>query len=420
MTVEFKLPDLGEGIHEAEVLKVKVEPGQTVVLDQPILEVETDKAVVEIPSPIAGIVESVHVKAGQSVKVGTTMISFASAPGVPEKTGQPQAHKPNAVTSASASKQSAQQIKSSVPTGQHVSAAPAVRQLAREMGIDIELCKGTGPAGRVLREDVLRQAAQGSGSSVASAGAASVTGSAYVLPDFSKFGSVERVPLRSIRRKIAENMTLAHVHIPAVAHFDECDITELEAFRKKQNEKLGKGDEKVTLTAFLLKAAQSGLLKYPQFNASLDEQASEIIYKRYFNIGISVATERGLIVPVVRQVDRKTVKELARELGDIVKKTREGKIELEQLQGGTFTVTNPGTIGGTGMVAMINFPEAAILAAGRADLKPVVLDNEVKIRLILPLSLCFDHRIADGAEAAQFMSHIISYLSDPNKFKSEL
>jgi pyruvate dehydrogenase E2 component (dihydrolipoamide acetyltransferase) len=415
MTIEFKLPDLGEGIHEAEVLNVKVTPGQTVEMDQPILEVETDKAVVEIPSPVAGVVENVHIKVGQLVKVGTTMISFAGVAGTNNAavtSGKAEGRKP------AVSKSVQVQQPSSAQTGQQVSAAPAVRQLAREMGVNLELCQGSGPSGRILKEDVLRQAAQG-GKTDTGLGSTGSSAQAPALPDFSKFGPIEKVALRSIRRKIAENMALAHTHIPAVAQFDECDITELEEFRQKQNKKF-KDAEKITLTALILKATVSGLLKYPQFNSSLDENAGEIIYKKYFNIGISVATDRGLIVPVVRDVDRKSVSELAQELGDIVKKTREGKIELEQLQGGSFTVTNPGTIGGTGMVAMINYPEAAILAAGRADLKPVVRDDVVKIRRILPLSLSFDHRIADGAEAAYFISHVISYLSDPSKFEAEI
>jgi pyruvate dehydrogenase E2 component (dihydrolipoamide acetyltransferase) len=408
MTIEFKLPDLGEGTHEAEILNVKVVPGQKVELDQPIIEVETDKAVVEIPSPIAGVVEQVHVKAGQTAKVGSTMISFE---GTDSKTADSKA-----VGSKAANKPTvAERVCTSEPTppaaqhaGSNVAAAPAVRQLAREMGVRLELCQGTGPNGRILKEDVLRQA-QSPGKAASGTGKAA----APQLPDFSKYGEIERTPLRSVRKKIAENMTLAHVHIPTVAHFDECDITELEEFRQGQK-------KKITLTAFIMKAVVSGLMKYPQFNASLDEETNEIIYKRYFNIGISVATERGLIVPVVRQVDRKSITELAEELAKLVSKTREGQIELDQLHGGTFTITNPGTIGGTGMLPMINFPEAAILGTARADLKPVVRDDEIKIRRILPLALCFDHRIADGAEAAYFVNHVIAYLSEPSKFKSEM
>jgi pyruvate dehydrogenase E2 component (dihydrolipoamide acetyltransferase) len=239
------------------------------------------------------------------------------------------------------------------------------------------------------------------------------------LPDFSKFGTVERIPLKSLRRKIAINMTQAWTHIPHVTICDEVDVTELDALRARYEDLVKEHGGRLTLTVFMLKALASALKKYPQFNASLDEKSGEIVFKQFYNIGVAVATERGLIVPVIKQVDQKTMIELASELADIADKTRSGKIELERLQGGTFTVTNIGSIGGTSMSPMVNFPEAAILGMAKAALKPVVHEGNIVARLILPLALSFDHRIADGAEAAYFVQHVVKKLREPFTFVLE-
>jgi pyruvate dehydrogenase E2 component (dihydrolipoamide acetyltransferase) len=487
MASDFILPDLGEGIHEAEVLNVMVQEGQTVKEDQPILEVETDKAVVEIPSPHAGTIAKIHVKPGQTVKVGSVMISYdlevvagktkpAKAEGArtskaEEKPAASEAQarsngnkngatvqsngKQTQVTAANVESPAHQPATTSGHAQGPTPAAPATRRLAREMGIDLRLVTGSGPANRVLNEDLKNYAEHGgnaNGHSQTSSGNGGATGSGttsgakqpvqslkekygqgesdkgaksefsqmtaqpFELPDFARFGATERIPLKSLRRKIAMSMTQSWTHIPHVTTFDEADVTELDTLRARYEADVKKKGGKLTLTVLTLKAVVSALKKYPQFNASLDEKTSEIVFKHYYNIGIAVATERGLIVPVIKDVDKKGIVELSAELAEIAEKTRAGKIELERLQGGTFTITNIGAIGGTGAVPMINFPECAILAMARATLRPVVKNGNIQPGLILPLSMSFDHRIADGAEAAFFVQHIVKMLQEPFTF----
>lgn len=470
MTVEFKLPDLGEGIHEAEIIAVKVKEGEMVKEDQIIFEVETDKAVVEIPSPHAGAVAKIHVAQGQTVKVGCVMIGYdiagkgQNAPATAAATAvQPTATAPvkQAVTAGNngAATVPANQAATRVLTGP-IPATPATRRLARELGIDLHQVNPSGPAGRVLKEDVMAYAAgslesrinttdaKASTSSSASAtkpataapsmkdkyGGSSADATPLTAlggmnagpveyPDFAKYGDVERLPLKSIRRKIAMNMTQAWTHIPHVTHFDEANVTELSSLVTKYEKEFAarSGDNKVrpTLTVFTIKALASALKLYPQFNSSLDENTGEIVIKRYYNIGVAVATDRGLIVPVIKNVDQKSFYDIAAELADIAAKTRSGKIELDRLQGGTFTLTNIGAIGGTSMSPMVNFPEAAILGMARASQKPIVKDGQIAIGTILPLAMSFDHRLADGAEAAYFVQHVVKLLEDPFKFVLE-
>jgi pyruvate dehydrogenase E2 component (dihydrolipoamide acetyltransferase) len=331
--------------------------------------------------------------------------------------------------------------------------------LARELSIDLHLVHGSGPAGRVLKEDVMAFAAgsleariNGNAEVAPAKGAATKaatpanqpsmadrfgvsaggpaeppaplapmsSGQPVEYPDFGKYGKVERLPLKSIRRKIAVNMTQAWTHIPHVTHFDEANVTALNSQIAKYEQDFAarSGNPKVrpTLTVFAIKAIASALKLYPQFNSSLDENTGEIVVKHYFNIGVAVATERGLIVPVIRDVDQKSFYEIAVELADIAAKTRAGKIELDRLQGGTFTLTNIGAIGGTSMSPMINFPEAAILGMARASDKPIVKNGQIEIGTILPLAMSFDHRLADGAEAAYFVQHVVKLLEDPFRF----
>lgn len=458
MSVEFKLPDLGEGIHEAEILAVKVKEGEKVKEDQPIFEVETDKAVVEIPCPVEGVVEKIHVKAGQTVTVGSVMVSFsqaASPAAIQPQQSRAESSVPEPSKEAVAATQRAQSAnngrtmaKEGAAVSGPVAAAPATRRLARELGVDLGTVAGSGPGGRIMSEDVRSYAAgklegrlmesplSESKTQTASRPARSqevslkdkyggadggttpfdggaMAAQAIDLPDFSKYGRVERVPLKSIRRKIAQNMTISWTHIPHVTTFDEADVTAFEALRVKHDQKVRDEGGRLTLTVIALKAVASGLKKYPQFNASLDEKSGELVFKHYYNIGIAVATERGLIVPVIRDVDKKTIIQLSAELADIADKTRAGKVELDRLQGGTFTITNIGAIGGTSMSPMINHPECAIMGMARAAKKPVVRDDKIEIGLILPLALSFDHRIADGAEAAMFLRHVADRLEDP-------
>lgn len=415
MPKEFRLPDLGEGLMEAEVVRVLVSEGDLVREDQVIIEVETDKAQVELPSPVAGRVAKIHVRSGETVKVGAVLITFAGAEsGAPapatraEGAGAPSG--PRVAVAAHAAPAEAR--RGPVP------ATPATRRLARELGVALTVVKGTGPGGRITEADV-RAAAKG----VAAAPAVRLDVEEPArplalpqltlppLPGFEQWGPVEREPVRSVRRRTAEHMTLAWSVIPHVTHFDQADITDLEAARRWQAMLV----PELTLTVFLLKAAALTLKSYPRFNASLDHERGELVLKRYYHLGVAVDSERGLIVPVIRDVDQKRIPELARELGALVERTRAGKATLEDLRGGTFTVTNVGRLGGTGATPIINYPEVAILGVARAREAPVVRNGAIVPRLILPLALSFDHRVLDGADAAQFMTDLVRLLEDPER-----
>ncbi|MBS1990219.1 MAG: 2-oxo acid dehydrogenase subunit E2 [Cyanobacteria bacterium SZAS LIN-3] len=474
MTVEFKLPDLGEGIHEAEIIAVKVKEGETVKEDQVIFEVETDKAVVEIPSPYAGVVEKIYMQAGQTVTVGSVMISYdlGGAKAAPAKADTAQSQSAAAAAPAKVEAKaaaagngkpatSAGALDIAVDRSRPVPATPATRRLARELGVDLYAVRGSGAAGRVMKEDVMAFAAgtlesrmsqsgvaESKSSSTATATAAPAAskgasmaekfggggggnegplnfggraaGGPIDYPDFAKFGKVERLPLKSIRRKIAQSMTQSWTLIPHVTTFDEANVTDLSKlitkYEKEFAERSGNPRVRPTMTVFVLKAVASALQRFPQFNSSLDENTGEIVIKHYYNLGVAVATDRGLIVPVIKNINEKSFYDVAVELADIAAKTRAGKIELDRLQGGTFTVTNIGAIGGTGASPMINFPECAILGMARATEKPIVKNGAIEIGTIMPLFMSFDHRLADGAEAAYFVQHVVKLLEDPFKF----
>ena len=473
MSQDFLLPDLGEGIHEAEIIAIKVKVGQSVKEDDILFEVETDKAVVEVPSPFTGVVEAIHVKEGEVAKTGCSMITIgtgagaSSAPAKEEKAAKVSDTKTQILTpvggastnggngkatpapvQTQAKSQAAHHANRDIP----VPAAPAVRALARELKVDLYEVRPSGPHGRVMKEDVRAYAAgaleskMGTGTAVAtgsrpqpaislhdkygggdeksekSGGSSSFSTPSMPsvpgeLPDFTKHGQVERVPLRSIRKKIAQSMMKSWTTIPHVTTFDEADITALNQTLKSVEKSFAeKTGSRLTLTAIVIKAVVSALQKYPQFNSSLDDEKSEIVFKKYYNIGIAVATDKGLIVPVIHNADQKSLTQIAIELQDIANKTRAGKVELEKLQGGTFTITNIGAIGGTNMSPMINHPECAILGMARGADKPVVRNGNIEIGTILPLALSFDHRLADGAEAAYFVRHIINHLEHPLNF----
>lgn len=424
MAREFKLPDLGEGLAEAEIIRVLVSEGDLVKEDQIVLEVETDKAQVELPSPFAGRVAGVHVREGERIPVGAVLLSFdggegeAREPGRPEPRAEP---RPAPV-----------ETRETAPTaeparGGPIPATPATRRLARELGVDLRLVRGSGPGGRVAAEDVQAFAAgqpravprEAPPERVAEAPRKAVIPRAVEippLPRFEQWGPVERQPLRSVRQRIAERMALAWAVVPHVSHFDQADITDLERLRHQhQAQARETGAAELTLTAFVIKAAVAALKAHPQFNASLDHEAGELVLKRYYHIGVAVDTERGLIVPVLRDADRKGLVEVAAKLADLARRTREGKIEVAELRGGTFTITNIGAIGGTGAMPIVNYPEVAILGLARAREMPVVREGQVAIRLILPLSLSFDHRVADGADAARFVAHLVRSLEEPGR-----
>jgi len=423
MARSFTLPDLGEGIHEGEVLAVPVEVGQEISEGDIILEVETDKAAVEIPSPYTGSIQEIFVTPGDIVKVGDVMMTFTSGEG--DRTVE--AERPFKTAAAPAETVAAATSPSPASREGPVPASPATRRLARERGVDLQLVSASGPAGLVTAEDV-RQFAQG-GKVDEVVPATSEPGtpnpqplpiSEPPLPDFAKWGSVERIPFRSIRRATGKQMTLAWSLIPHVNSQDVVDITKLEAFRQKHKTEIESAGGKLTLTVFALKAIATALKTYPNFNATLDTANAEIIIKQYYNIGVAVNTDRGLIVPVVRDVDRKSIKELSLELNDLVQRTRARKTTLEEMQGGTFTITNAGAMGGGFFAPIINYPEVAILGVGQARMQPVVMDRgkgdfQIVPRLMMPIVLCIDHRVLDGADAIKFMRVIIDVLEDPDE-----
>ncbi|MFH1748489.1 MAG: dihydrolipoamide acetyltransferase family protein [Planctomycetota bacterium] len=434
---EFKLPDLGEGIHEGEILKWHVEQGGTITEDEPLVDVETDKAALTIPSPRSGKIVSLMGAVGDTVLVGDVITTIddgngavAVAPSAAVAKAPPPAEPPAAVTPA---EELAQEAAPAALWGRVV-AAPATRRLAREMKIDIRQVPPTGPGGRVTPDDVKRFAEQGSVPTPAAETltpkereqraeaevAARAAGTIPFLdleplPDFSQWGPVEKEQLRSIRRKVARKMVTSMILVPHVAHMDDADVTLLEEFRKREKQRRGElPGGHLTLLSFVIKAVTAGLRAAPAFNASLDPFKEEIIYKKYYNIGIAVDTGRGLIVPVIRDTDRKSILRISAEIEEVAGKAREGNLEVADLRGGTFTITNVGPLGGTALIPTINYPEVAILGMGRVQEKPVVVDGQIVIRKILPLTLAFDHRIADGADAARFVSEMVRQLSDPN------
>lgn len=448
MPKEFRLPDLGEGIHEGEVVEVLVAVGDRVEDGTPVMIVETDKAETEIPSPIHGIVQEIRVKAGDVVNVGDVLIVFTvdgeaaieSAAGADR---QPvEAITPASVSEATQMAAAAPQ-KSSEPPLQHVDAqtapvpaAPSTRRLARELGIDLHEVPPSGPGGRVTSEDVRAFAERGKKPAAppaaplvpppsTSAQAPSLPVSRSIpaeigsLPDFSQWGPIERQPLRSVRKATARRMAQSWAQIPHVSHADEADITELEIFRRRHKEEAAAAGGTLSLTVFALKAAVAALKMFPRFNASLDVEHEEIILKNYYHIGVAMDTDRGLIVPSIRDVDRKSILGLATELDRLVGRAREGKIGRDDMVGGSFTITNIGPLGGTGFTPIINYPQVAILGLARARYRPVVVgegrDLRIVPRLMLPLVIGFDHRVLDGADAARFLNLIIAALQDPEQ-----
>ncbi len=442
---EFKLPDLGEGIQEGEILKWYVDKGGEITEDEPLVDVETDKAAVTIPSPRSGKIVDRKGEVGDMVNVGEVFVIIddgsggeASLPAPEKKEEAPKQEAAPKKQEASVSKPAPKPVAKAVEhaDGRPVPAAPATRRLAREMGIDINQVPGTGPGGRVTTEDV--QAFADGGAPVATSDTAPAASQASKaapreaveipksgiplleledLPDFSQQGPVEIEQFRSIRRKVAKKMVTSMVVVPHVAHMDEADVTELEKLRiaeKKAAEQDGSG-VRLTLLPFMMKALTAMLRKYPQFNASLDPFREEIIYKKFYNIGFAADTPRGLMVPVVKDTNNKSIVEISQEIIELATRAREGNIEPQDIQHGTISITNVGPIGGTGLIPTINYPEVAILGMGRVQEKPVVRDGEIVIRKMLPLTLAFDHRIADGAQAAYMVTELIKMLENPTK-----
>ncbi|MGC9523260.1 MAG: dihydrolipoamide acetyltransferase family protein [Anaerolineae bacterium] len=447
MAKEFKLPDLGEGIHEGEVLAIKVEPGKQVQEDDVILEVETDKAAVEIPSPYSDVVTDVRVEEGDVVHVGDVMMVFGgTGDNVPEeelekeREAEPRRPRERAKAEEAAAPKGAREPTAAPHREGPVPAAPSTRRLARELGVDLHEVTPTGPGGRVTKEDVRAQAEGREVDEAAAAeeerrerklaGVSPQTVEAPPLPDFERTGPVERVPLRSVRRATAKQMALAWSQIPHVSTQDLADITELEKLRQRYKDEVREQGGALTLTVFVIKALITALKEFPKFNASLDMESEEIILKRFYNIGIAVDTDRGLLVPAIKNADRKSISELAVELMELATRTREGRASLEDMQGSTMTITNVGAIGGTGFAPIINYPEVAILGLAQAKVQPVAKEvtypegespktwedgYEFVPRLMLPVVLSFDHRVNDGAEAQRFLNRIIELLENPER-----
>lgn len=431
MARTFELPDLGEGIHEGEIIEVPVSVGDQVEEGDEILVVETDKASVEIPSPYSGEITGIEVEPGDLVHVGDTIMRFS---GGEEEAPREEAEEPAHAEEAEREREAGPEPerREAAERERPVPAAPSTRRLARELNVDLREVPPSGPGGRVTSEDV-RAYAEGVEEEEAEAPPPEAPervavelpeivphGRVPELPDFERWGDVERVPLRSVRRATAKQMALAWSQIPHVNHQDKADITELERFRRRYKDRVEEQGGKLTPTVFAMKAVVAALKQHPRLNASLDPEAQEIVLKQYYNIGIAVDTDRGLVVPVIRDVDRKSITELSVELNDIAARTRANEVSLEELQGGTFTITNIGILGGTAFFPIINFPEVAILGMARARWEPVTERNEegdleTEPRYMLPLMLAFDHRVADGADAARFMNVLKEALETPEQ-----
>jgi pyruvate dehydrogenase E2 component (dihydrolipoamide acetyltransferase) len=447
MAKEFKLQDPGEGIHEAEILDILVAEGDAVQEGDDLFRIETDKAAIEIPASFNGVIKEIKVKPGAIAEVGDVLLTYQTETGAGEASSEtreekgqeeegeqeksPREKRPTAETEQAQERESSS---SAQPTGKPsadrpVPAAPSTRRLARELGVNLRDVTGSGPEGRVTEEDV-RQAAE---SKKAAQAEAPTEGrekprlatpakvewpQAAALPDFAQWGEIERLPLQRVRRTTAKRMFQAWSQIPHVTHGDHADITWLEQFRQMHAATVAEKGGKLTLTVLALKAIVAVLKEFPRFNASLDWEAETLIIKHYYHIGVAVDTEQGLLVPVLRNVDRKSIQEIARELGEISERARQGQLERKDMQGGTFTITNPGFIGGDVFTPIINAPEVAILGLGRAALEPVVQgdleDCQIITRLRLPLLLAFDHRVINGAEAARFVRRLVELLGDPD------
>jgi pyruvate dehydrogenase E2 component (dihydrolipoamide acetyltransferase) len=417
MASEIKLPELGENVEGGEVVDVRVAAGQQVKEGQPLLEVEAGKSTVEVPAPVSGRIAQVLVKNGDSVQTGQGLFVIdtdgtstqppkpAQAETSPRAEDKPAtaAAKPAPAPLAGDGKltPSPSPARPAAPE-KLVPASPATRLLARQLGVDLGLVKGSAPHGRVTQEDVKAFVRL-------KFSAAPSRGDTPALPDFSRWGSVEPKPLEGVRRRTAEHVSLSWAQVPHVTQHDLADITDLDAFRRQQ---AGKGP-KLTVTAFVLKGSAIVLRQFPQFNASMDLAAGQLIFKRYYHIGVAVDTERGLLVPVLRDVDKKSVHVIAQEVTELAERARQKKLTADDMRGGTFTVTNLGGIGGTAFTPIVNWPEVAILGLSRATLQPVVRDGQVAPRLLLPLSLSYDHRVIDGADAARFTRRLAEMLENP-------
>ena len=407
--MELRIPELGDNVAVATVVGVLVREGDRVAPGQPLLELETDKAVMEVPAEAGGVVKRVLVQVGEEVRPGQPFLELAEAQEAAEVSEVAQ-RAPAPEARPEPSPEPAPPRAPQAPSeGRLVPAAPSVRRLARELGVDIREVRGTGLAGRITEEDVRRAAGQ------APAPALEALPPTPRLPDFSRWGPVRAEPISGVRKATMRAMAQAWAQVPMVTHFDEADITELEALRKGYARKAEEKGFRLTLTAFLLKALALTLKAFPKFNASIDPEKQEVIYKDYVHIGVAVDTPHGLLVPVIRDVDKKGILALAQELQEVSERARARKLSPEEMQGGTFSLSNLGGIGGTGFTPIVNWPEVAILGVSRSQMKPVWDPGQEAFlpRLFMPFGLTYDHRLIDGAEAARFCRHLAGLLEDP-------
>ena len=443
---EFIIPNLGDGVAQGDVLKVLVKPGDAIAVDQPVLELETDKATIEVPSNVAGTIKEVKVKAGDKVKPGQSVLVLDNGAGAPKQDAKPEpkqeAPKPEAakaqpprqeapkqeerprasVTNIAAARPAPPPPPAPAPAPQATAApaAPSVRRLAREIGVEVTQVPGTGPGGRITQDDVKEFAKRvmhslgGNGQSAAASGGAvarSVT--SQPLPDFSKWGEIERKPMSGIRRKTSEHLSHAWQTIPHVTQFDKADITALEQVRKKYRPEVEKAGGNLTVTAIAAKVIASALKVFPQFNASVDQAGESIVYKKYIHVGIAVDTENGLLVPVIRNADQKNLMQLSVEINQLAEKAKARKLSLEEMSGGSMSISNLGGIGGTAFTPIVNWPEVAILGISRGGFEPVWNGTAFEPRQMLPLSLSYDHRLIDGADAIRFLRWVAEALENP-------
>ncbi len=444
---EFRLQELGENISQGDLVRLMIAPGAKVSEGQPVMELETDKAVVEVPSSVTGVVNEVKVKEGEKIKVGQVIFTLQGAPTSPAEITRPRRLPVEHVSGQHGARLAFQAAiraegkteEQALPPDQPmprpaafsmpiqlgkvagtehreaVPAAPHTRRLARELGVDIYEVKGTGPGGRISEDDV-KAHAKAALVAMATAAQAPARAGHFIapkLPDFAKWGKIERVSMRGVRRKTAEHVAESWNTIPHVTQHDRADITELEHLRARFAPKAEQAGGKMTVTAIALKVCAAALKVFPQFNATIDMEREEIIYKQYIHIGVAADTDRGLLVPVIRDVDKKNIVELAVELSQLSQKARDKKITVADMEGGTFTITNLGGIGGTAFTPIVNHPEVAILGLSRSRMEPEWIGGKFEPRLILPLSLSYDHRLIDGADAARFLRWVAEAFEQP-------
>ncbi|MGC9342517.1 MAG: dihydrolipoamide acetyltransferase family protein [Bacteroidales bacterium] len=440
MKKEIKIPDIAENVDTGLIAGILVSKGDEISADQAVVEVETDKATTDIPSPYAGTVDEIKVEEGDEVKVGQVIMIIEAeeeeSGSESEKATKDEEQKEDSTKEKESKetedekdkeekkrpdkekkKDEEEEKKAEVKEGEKdeksegkeektkasgIPAAPSVRRLARELDVDLENVEGSGPGNRISAKDVKKYADKGDEETMKAE-----------LPDFSQWGSITSESMTNIRKITADNVGQAWRNIPHVTQFDEADMTGLENFRKENQEKVQKEGGKLTVTALLLKISAFALQKFSRFNASIDMQNKKIIYKHYYNIGVAVDTTKGLLVPVVRKVNEKSLSELSSELSDLAEKARKGKISPDEMQGGNFTISNLGGIGGTAFTPIVYSPQAAILGVSRAKYQQVFRDDEFQKRLVIPLSLSYDHRIIDGADGARFLRWICEVIEDP-------